>query len=174
MLPQKGMECGYACYAVVPVPLEKRRKQYERYDKRKDSSTDSRFCGTAGAGKSFSALLQCGRQYHCRQICGNRGAGSSRQQQSPDDLCDSIYQRYVYGRLHSYGNAVRSRENGAFAKANQHHYDRRLCIFSGTFHVVYCRGSLAFTADTGTGRIDSAGVPVSSDCVCRSGFYLYL
>ena len=23
MLPQKGMECGYACYAVVPVPLEK-------------------------------------------------------------------------------------------------------------------------------------------------------
>ena len=53
MLPQKGMECGYACYAVVPVPLEKRRKQYERYDKGKIAPQIAGFVGTAGAGNLF-------------------------------------------------------------------------------------------------------------------------
>lgn len=37
-----------------------------------------------------------------------------------------------------------ARENGAFAKANQHHYDRRLCIFSGTFMLCIAGAPLAF------------------------------
>lgn len=103
------MECGYACYAVVPVPLEKGGNSMKDMTKGKIAPQIAGFAVPLVLGNLFQLCYNAADSIIVGKFVGTEALAADGGDNPLMTFAILFINGMCMGALHSYGNAVRSK-----------------------------------------------------------------